>query len=111
MEKISTHYHYFSKILESYRNKTPKSILDKIRSECLNRVSKDGQALVYVPEELQDKEMCLAAVRECGYALEYVPKELRNDKDICLAAVSNNGMALGWVPSELRDQIKQELGL
>src|SRR5206468_2452135 len=69
--------------------------------EWLNKVSRDGWVLEYVPDELKTNELCLAAVSNNGCALEYVPDELKTN-ELCLAAVSRNGWVLEYVPDELK---------
>src|SRR5206468_965365 len=76
--------------------------------EWLNKVSKDGNALEYVPDVLKTPELCLAAVSDNGYALKYVFDELKTP-ELCLAAVSKEGCALEYVPDELITDLKKIL--
>src|SRR5206468_386806 len=76
-----------------------KKMLEYI--EWLNKVSRDGWVLEYVPDELKTHELCLAAVSNCGYALQFATDELKTP-ELCLAAVSKEGYALEYVPDELK---------
>jgi hypothetical protein len=62
-------------------------------------VSNSRWALRHVPEELKTPELCKIAVSNYGVALEYVPEELKTP-ELCKIAVSNNGRAVRSFPKE-----------
>eukprot|EP00971_Amphidinium_carterae_P094625 1873139-Amphidinium_carterae.2 len=74
------------------------------RHNVLIRVSKDGLALQYAPDELKsNRDIVLTAVRQNGYALEHASDELKRDREIVLAAVRQTGFALGHAAQELKN--------
>lgn len=66
----------------------------------MDEVSKDGETLQFVPEDMKTKEVCLAAVLAHGRALFHVPYAMMTP-EICMAAVQQNGYALNFVPEDL----------
>ena len=64
-------------------------------------VSRNGEALAYVPEPLRTEVICTAAVATTGRALDYVPNHLRTE-EICLIAVGRDGGVLPYIPVSLR---------
>ncbi len=66
----------------------------------LTTVSKNGWALLRVPENLRTEKVCLVAVKQYGWALRDVPEHLRTKK-VCLEAVKRDGGALQHAPKQL----------
>ncbi|MBA3722028.1 MAG: DUF4116 domain-containing protein [Parachlamydiaceae bacterium] len=65
-------------------------------------VSKDGMALQYIPEKINNaKDIVLAAVKQNGLALEFAD-EFFDDEEIALKAVETNGMALQYVSDRIK---------
>ena len=73
------------------------------RERVLEAVQKDGNALEYASEELQnDREIVLAAVKQDARALAYASTEFQGDSEIVLAAVKQDGSALAHASCELK---------
>ena len=73
------------------------------RDDMLERVSKNGMALVHADEELKgDREIIMEAVSNNGLALEYATEELKGDREIVMRAVSKDGFALRLASQELK---------
>jgi hypothetical protein len=98
---------------EDYKNafEQDEIILDEIPEEfktseiCEIAVSRDGNALQWVPKELPEyAKLCEIAVSQKGWALYWVPEELPEYPEICEIAVGQNGEALRHVPPELKTQ-------
>ena len=53
-----------------------------------------------------NKKQVLQAVNKDGYALEYASEQLQNDKDVVLAAVNQNGFALQYASEELQNDLE-----
>lgn len=80
------------------------------RDLCLLAVTKNGNNLKYVPENLRDFSMCFTAVSNApntthsfACVLDYVPKNVllgEGGHEIYKAAVSANSLALSHVPKE-----------
>jgi hypothetical protein len=77
-----------------------EKFINAMQIASLQRVRKNGSALIEVPDYFKDDEICLAAVTKYGIALKYVPYDMRNTK-ICLAAVTNDGNSIQYVPSNV----------
>ena len=74
-----------------YVRKTPR--------RCLAAVQQTGDALQFIPKDMQTYEICLAAVSNYGRAIKYVSKKILCD-EICMAAVKNDGVALSYIPEK-----------
>jgi hypothetical protein len=70
-------------------------------------VSRDGLALMWASEKLQDTERIVeAAVKSNGLALKYASPRLCNSLRVVILALANNGHALRFAPPKLRDSLQ-----
>jgi IMP cyclohydrolase len=78
---------------------------DNLKTEhmCMTAVTQNGSALEYVPEELKTEQMCMTAVTKNGTALRYVPDNLKTER-MCMTVVTKNGYALQYVPEKLKTE-------
>jgi lambda repressor-like predicted transcriptional regulator len=107
----------------------PEGLTSPVALALLKAVQRDGSALVFVREQVQNhfdtvlaavkqegsalwlaspalknnRAIVLAAVQQNGCALQNASRELQNDPAIVLAAVRQNGEALGYASRELRN--------
>lgn len=76
---------------------------NELREKVIERVTKDGLQLRWLPTQLKTEEICEIALTQNGLALEYVPAEVKNNK-LCLLAVSKKPMAIQYVPTVFRSE-------
>ena len=107
----------------------PEGLTSPVALALLKAVQRDGSALVFVRQQVQNdfdtvlaavkqegaalwlasaalknnRAIVLAAVQQDGCALQNASRELQNDPAIVLAAVRQNGEALGYASRELRN--------
>ena len=66
-------------------------------------VEEEPEALQWISNEYQTKELCLAAVNKEGLELEHVPEELIHDRDILKTAIRNTPFAIKFLPDDLKE--------
>ena len=66
-------------------------------------ISKNINALRFLPRVTEDKDQMLKLVSLYGPALKWASTELRGDSDVVLEAVRKSGIALFWATEELQD--------
>lgn len=64
------------------------------RAVVLAAVKKNGKALKYAKDFIDDREIVLTAVKKNGIAIKMSSDRLKGDKEVVLAAVRQNGFAL-----------------
>lgn len=69
-------------------------------SYTVERISKNGHLLQYIPRELQTHELCLAAVNNRGLTLLFVEEQT---PEICLAAVKENSFAIRYAKQQTEE--------
>ena len=86
----------------NYQDAPSKSRGDK--DIALAAVSKDGEALEFVPSSLRSKEaLYKAAIASNPCAFVYAPMSYRNDKDIVGKALSKKGELYRFISDELKE--------
>jgi hypothetical protein len=82
-------------VLEYIKDESLRSDEDIIFKTLRN----DGMSLVYVPREIQTKEIVLEAVRENGLAIQHAKRRFLQDSEIIHTAVHQTPNAVKYIPS------------